>query len=87
MSTFSPPTDDLVVYADMWSPGSRLFRRIRPGARGRNVFQLNDGTYTEGQPPFWTDIQKVYYGGHVYELTADEVTSLTNAGYGDYIND
>lgn len=27
----------------------------------------------------------VYQGGHVYELTSQEVTDLTAAGYGDFI--
>lgn len=85
MATFTPPTDELVVYGDFWSPGSRLFRRLVPGLRGRNVFLLTDGTYTEMQPSYWSDVEKVYYGGHVHQVTDAEVTSLTTAGYGAYI--
>lgn len=87
MATFTPPTDELVVYGDYYSAGSRLFRRLRPGKRGRNVFLLIDGTYTEVQPPYWSDVAKVYYGGHVHTITDAEVTSLTEAGYGDFIDD
>lgn len=86
MPTFTPPTDKLVVYGDFWSPGSRLFRRLVPGLRGRNVFLLNDGTYTENQPAYWSDVSKVYYGGHVHDITEDEANSLTEAGYGDFID-
>jgi hypothetical protein len=30
-------------------------------------------------------VEKVYYGGHIYELTSAEETELINAGYEDYI--
>lgn len=39
--------------------------------------------------PFQDDLKQydfVYMGGHNYPLTANEVTILTNAGYGAYIH-
>jgi hypothetical protein len=31
-------------------------------------------------------VAKVYYGGHENEITEDEATALTAAGYGAYIS-
>jgi hypothetical protein len=83
-SYFRPPTDPYHVYED--APGTRIFSRIVAGPEGRNVYKLVDGTYTENQPPDSEDIAIVYYGGHVIELTAQEVTDLTAAGYGAFIS-
>jgi len=55
------------------------------GARGRNVFWLTDGTFTEDDPAFQEDIRKVFYGGHDNEITTEEQAALTAAGYGAYI--
>ena len=83
MATFTTPTDDLVAWAE---PGERgIMAFLKPGRRGRNVFKLVDGTYTEWQPAFPEEIAHIYHGGHVHELTEQEVTDLTAAGYGDYI--
>jgi hypothetical protein len=83
MPTFSPPTDDFVVWSKDWEQG--ILSYLRPGPRGRNVWKLADGTFSENQPYDMTFVDTVYYGGHVYELTADEETALINAGYEDYI--
>jgi hypothetical protein len=97
MATFTPPTDDFVrptLYENqargfILSGEQRLANRLAahrtPTARGRNVYLLTDGTYTENQPGDMTTVSKVYYGGHDIEVTADEVASLTAAGYGEYI--
>lgn len=85
MPVFSPPTDNLVVYDGFDPVARRLFRRVTPGKRGRNVFLLIDGTYTENQPRYWSDVDKVYYGGMDHQITAAEQASLTAAGYGDFI--
>lgn len=58
---------------------------LQPGEVGRNVFKLIDGTYTEDDPWDESVIAKVYHGGHVHQLTAEEAAELTAAGYGDYI--
>ena len=59
--------------------------RLTPIDRGRNVYLLIDGTYTESQPGDWADIAKIYYGGHIIPITPAEQASLTAAGYGAYI--
>ena len=63
-----------------------MFRYMARGARGRNVFKLVDGSFVEDQP--WPDdiIEKIYHGGHIHELTAQEEADLIAAGYGDYIS-
>jgi hypothetical protein len=81
---FRPPTDNFHVYED--EPGTRIFSRIAAGPEGRNVYKLTDGTYTENQPVDTGDIEITYYGGHVIEVTAQEVSDLTAAGYGAFIS-
>ena len=85
MAFFTPPTDNFVVYFGE-DIGDNLFSRIPSGPRGRNVYLLKTGIYTEDQPPSLNDVEKTYYGGHSTEVTAVEVASLTAAGYGAYIS-
>lgn len=87
MAVFRPPTDDFVYWDDLYdnSPESRLFARVRNGARGRNVYKLVDGGYTENQPAWPGDIEKIYLGGHDNVITAEEEADLIAAGYGDFI--
>lgn len=63
----------------------RLWRFFDPEPRGRNVYRLTDGTYTEVDQRDTGQVDRVYLGGHVYELTPEEVADLTAAGYGAYI--
>jgi hypothetical protein len=94
MSVFTPPTDDFVQQAIIPDESSsveerlayRLYRHYSPGPRGRNIYKLNDGTYTENEPADMTTVAITYYGGHATEVTATEVASLTAAGYGEYIS-
>lgn len=83
MATFSPPTDNLVAWADRYETG--IMAALRPGRRGRNVFKMKDGSFTENQPWDQADIAITYHGGHVHPLTAQEEADLRAAGYGDYI--
>lgn len=62
MPSFSPPTDDIVppVYIGGNDPVypvdplmTRLFRHYAQGPRGRNVYQMSDGTFQETPPAFW----------------------------------
>jgi hypothetical protein len=49
---------------------------------------VSGATVTEIQHPWQGDIEDwdfVYLGGHEYEITDAEATTLTNAGYGAYI--
>lgn len=88
MSTFVPPTDDFVRYGTPfdWGGAHYLWRFFKPEARGRNVYLLNNGTYTEVDIRDEGQIVKIYHGGHIHEITADEAASLTAAGYGAYIS-
>lgn len=94
MSTFRPPTDDFVVLGVPPKPfdsqevrvAYNLLRHFDAEPRGRNVFLLTNGTYTENEPNDIDTIRKVYWGGSNNEVTPDEVASLTAAGYGAYIS-
>lgn len=86
MPFFTPPTDDFVSFgSDTDYMADRLFSALPAGARGRNVYKLNTGVFTENQPPFLSDIAITYYGGHITEITQAEADDLTEAGYGDFI--
>lgn len=83
MPSFSPPTDPFVVWSQPWGTG--IFAHLRPGERGRNVYKLVDGTFTENQPTSWDEVEITYYGGHIYELSPQEESDLVAAGYGSFI--
>lgn len=83
MTTFKPPTDNFVNWA---LPNERgIMAALRPGARGRNIFKMKDGSFTEFQPGLIEDIEITYHGGHIHPITAEEEADLRAAGYGDYI--
>lgn len=83
MATFKPPTDNLVNWA---LPGDRgILAVLKPGLRGRNVFKLTDGSFTEYQPAYPEQIAITYHGGHYHEVSGQEEQDLRDAGYGDYI--
>lgn len=95
MATFTPPTDLLHNFSDFdmdipWNEDQRLafrfLRHYRANPRGRNVYKLNDGTYVENEPSDMSTVAVTYQGGHDHEISAAEVSSLTAAGYGDYIS-
>jgi len=98
MAIFRPPTDNYVrpTLVENFTKGmvlskeqrlaNRLAAHVAPTARGRNVFLLTNGNYTENQPSDMDTVAKVYYGGHDIEVNAAEVASLTAAGYGAYIS-
>jgi len=84
---FRPPTDNLVRWADYGGFGlaNRLFRFYAPGARGRNVYKLIDGSFTENEQRDMSSVDIIYYGGHNNPVTQDEKDDLVAAGYGAYI--
>lgn len=98
MAIFRTPTDNYVrpTLAENFTKGSvlsqeqrlanRLASHVAPTPRGRNVYLLTNGNYTENQPSDMTTVAKTYYGGHDIEVDATEVASLTAAGYGAYIS-
>lgn len=83
MATFIPPTDEYVVWAEPDEKG--IFAYLRPGRRGRNVFKLKNGQFTETQPSDQDTIDITYHGGHVHTVSGQEQADLIAAGYGDYI--
>ena len=94
---FRTPTDNQVDFtgSDFYGidmiPANKLvyalYRHYQPGPRGRNVWKLTDGTYTENQPMNDDDIAIIYQGGHEHVLFDDaERDSLIAAGYGPYIS-
>lgn len=80
---FAPPTVE-----EGPAGGGRLFYRYKL-TRGVTVVQREDGSFYQTRfPDNETELlvaRKVYLGGHVYRLSAEEVTLLTEAGYGDYL--
>jgi hypothetical protein len=96
MAVFRPPTDDWLHLSDfdVDTPPTEemivshsLLRFFRAMPRGRNVYLLDSGAYTENEPADMTTVRKTYQGGHDHQISADEVASLTAAGYGAYITE
>lgn len=87
MPAFSPPVEDKFAWADYRdnSIAHRLFGYVRRGDRAQNLFYLVDGTFTNVDPLNPSLVAKVYYGGHVYDVTPEEAAVLTDAGYGSSI--
>jgi len=93
---FRTPTDNQVDYTGSdyhhlnIIPSNRLihqlYRHYTPGPRGRNVWKLTDGTYTENQPPEDTNIAIIYLGGHDHHVDDTERAALIAAGYEAYVN-
>jgi len=94
MAIFRPPTDDFLNLGNIDIDVRRtergrlahaLFRHFDNLPVGRNIYRMKDGSFLENDPAVSDDIEKVYYGGHEYQVTEQEVAELTAAGYGAYI--
>lgn len=83
MASFRPPTDPFVKFDD--GSGTGIFSYLKGWPRGRNVYKLTDGSFTEFQPMDMTKVDVIYHGGHIHPLTAAEEADLIAAGYEDYI--
>lgn len=83
MATFRPPTDPFVRFDD--GSGQGIFAYLTGWPRGRNVYKMLDGSFTEQQPSNMALVDIIYHGGHVHTITADEEADLIAAGYEDYI--
>ena len=95
MTTFRPPTDNFLSFANIdidelrTQRGRRaynLYRHFASQPRGRNVYKLLSGAYKENEPGDLTTVAKTYYGGHEYDVTAEEAADLTANGYGAYLS-
>ena len=83
MATFIPPTDDFVAWGDEETEG--IFKYLKAFPRGRNVYKMLDGSFTEYQPSNMDLVEKIYHGGHVHTVEGQEEQDLRDAGYEDYI--
>lgn len=75
--TFFPPVEEEGPIGGNW-----LFMRYRR-KQGVTVFRI-DGQWYESRFPAADDLaeaDRVYLGGHEYEVTAAEKNDLENAGY------
>ena len=83
MPIFRPPTDDFVRYGDYTKMGRQrfLWRFFDPEPRGRNVYKLIDGSFTEADIRDEGQIEKIYLGGHDNYVTDAEADDLVAAGY------
>lgn len=83
---FRTPTDTLAP-AD-WRNGSisnRLFRYAQPTNRGKNIYKLTNGTFTDIDQRNPDVVSRVYYGGTINYVTQAEKDDLIAAGYGEYV--
>lgn len=89
MLIFQPPADDRFPWADYRShtPDHELFGYVRQGVRAKNLYYLVNGSFTDVDPLDPSLVRKVYYGGHRYEVDADEAAVLTAAGFGANITE
>lgn len=83
---FLTPSD--TVAPTDWRNGSvanRLFRYAEPTNRGKNVYKLTNGTFTQVDQRDPTVVAKIYYGGTKNFVSQQEKDELVAAGYGSYI--
>jgi hypothetical protein len=76
------PQIDVIPY-HVFDPARSLARFRTPGAKGRNVFILTNGSVTTQQPGNSALISRTIYGGHESpdDLTSTELDALVAAGY------
>ena len=76
------PQIDVVPY-HVQDPARSLARFRAPGAKGRNVFMLTDGSVTTRQPGDPGLVSRTLLGGHESptDLTSTELDALVAAGY------
>jgi hypothetical protein len=80
---FTPPVEqgNPLTTGKRSHPGFELFKFYAPHAAGINVFVVG-GVVTTTEPDYeFVTPDRVYLGGHVHEVTADEAAVLTAAGY------
>lgn len=95
MPIFTPPTDNWLHLSDfdVDTPATQemvlsysLLRHFQSMPRGRNVYRLINGTFTENEPSDMSLVATTYLGGHNNEITDAEAAALTAAGYGAFIS-
>lgn len=79
---FVPPTVfDAPVVSVASHPLNRLMKFYAPAERGQSVWVLKTGEITVQQPPYWDQVDHVYYGGHEYTVDLAEAQRLAAAGF------
>jgi hypothetical protein len=80
---FLTPTDNVVRYTEGIHDGLAysLFRHYEPMARGRNVYKLSNGTFTENDPRDLSNVVAIYWGGTKNFVSEEEKVDLVAAGY------
>jgi hypothetical protein len=94
VNVFTPPTNDILspIYTpdrrDISQPvpesSQRLFRFFSLRKRGITVLGYANGTFVSKLNPSQDDLDAasvIYLGGHTYEVSGDQATALTDAGY------
>jgi hypothetical protein len=86
MAVFRPPLKPTTQIVE-GGPDNGFMKYVKAQngiQRGTNVFIHNDNSVDENQG-LWSNVKVCFYGGHATVLTGDQITLLTNAGYGAYI--
>lgn len=79
MATFEPPIGSYNPPVYPWDRNASPFRFWRGTPKGMNLYVKPDGTVIQHYDP--GDAIYTYLGGHIYDVSAEEVTILENAGY------
>jgi hypothetical protein len=85
---FRTPSTTEIAPADRndMTVSGRLFRYAEPTYAGINIYKLTDGSYTSVEQRDYDLISRVYWGGTLNVVTAEEKADLVAAGYGDYVS-
>ena len=76
MPIFITPPESSVRYN-----GARIFAFLRLGIRGKNLYWLNNGTFTTNQPSEMDTVRRTFLGGHNNYVDDIEAAALIAAGY------
>jgi hypothetical protein len=82
--TFIPPTENSLRYVERnqsQGSGYGLFKFYRPEPRGRNVYKLSDGSFTEVDQSDLSNVVRLFHGGHSHYVSDVEAAELVAAGY------
>jgi hypothetical protein len=83
MPIFTPPFGSYTPRVGADTPEDQIKPMVFAKAeisRGKNIFILKDNTVVEGSP-IWHNVKYAYYGQPT-NISGEEVTILTAAGYG-----
>jgi hypothetical protein len=96
MTTFTPPTEfgEARGNPDVLDPAERLMSFYDPVLAGITVWQDQSNNWHQNQFPYdgrpdspgLRQAQRVFLGGHTYDVDSATETALIAAGYGPYLN-